>query len=61
MKPQFVRCEYCKMEIPQEQCELAAFRTIIDGKEYLFCCAKCAQQYQKKAKKPASKATRKRR
>jgi YHS domain-containing protein len=46
MKPQFVRCEFCKAEI-SEECKLASHRTVIDGKEYVFCCAKCAQRFQK--------------
>ena len=51
MKPKFVRCEYCKAEIPSETCRLAAYATTIDGKEYAFCCVKCAERYeQKKAK-----------
>ncbi len=45
MKPEFIRCENCKAEIPAETCQLAAYKTTIDGKEYLFCCIKCAQRY----------------
>ena len=51
MTPEFVRCEFCKTEIPTETCSFAAYRTKIDGKEYLFCCAGCAQRYEKKTKK----------
>jgi len=47
MKPQFVRCEFCKAEISDEACKLASHCTVINGKEYVFCCAKCAQRYQK--------------
>ena len=50
MKPEFVRCEYCKAEIPLERCEFATYRTVIDGKEYVFCCAQCAKRYGKKKK-----------
>jgi YHS domain-containing protein len=50
MKPEFVRCEFCKVKIPMETCKLAAYRTVIDGKEYVFCCAKCAERYQRKKK-----------
>ncbi len=45
MNPEFVRCEYCKIEIPSETCKLAAHTTKIDGKEYTFCCASCAGRY----------------
>jgi len=51
MKPKFVKCAYCKTEVPSDACKLAAHRTIIDGEEYIFCCARCAQQYQEKRKK----------
>jgi len=51
MKTEFVRCESCKAEIPTETCKLAAYRTVIDGKEYLFCCIKCAEQYKQKKRK----------
>ncbi|MDH5793204.1 MAG: hypothetical protein OEZ18_01400 [Candidatus Bathyarchaeota archaeon] len=50
MKEEFVRCEFCKTEIPPEACQLAAYRTVIDGKQYVFCCEKCAQRYQKTRK-----------
>lgn len=45
MKPEFVKCEFCKAEVPMEACKLAAHRKVIEGKEYVFCCAKCAQRY----------------
>ena len=50
MKEEFVRCEFCKTEIPLEVCQLAAYRAVIDGKRYIFCCEKCAQRYQKARK-----------
>ena len=46
----FIRCEICKAKIPQEKCELAVHHRVIDGKEYTFCCEKCAQQYLRKTK-----------
>lgn len=51
MKPQFVRCEFCKAEIPQETCKLAAHHAVIEGKEYIFCCGKCAQRFRQAKKK----------
>lgn len=48
MKPEFIRCENCEAEIPAETCQLATYKTTIDGKEYLFCCIKCAQRYKQK-------------
>ncbi|NWG11364.1 hypothetical protein HXY33_06440 [Candidatus Bathyarchaeota archaeon] len=51
MSSEFVRCEFCKAEIPTESCQLATYRTVIDGKEYVFCCAHCAQRYKQKKKR----------
>jgi len=48
MKKEFVKCEFCQIEIPQEICKLAAYTTVIDGKEYAFCCRAHAQKYQQK-------------
>lgn len=50
MNPEFVRCEFCKAEIPSEACRLAACSTTIDGAKYLFCCEKCAERYKQKKK-----------
>jgi YHS domain-containing protein len=55
MKPEFIRCEFCKVEIPSETCNLAAHTTKINGKEYTFCCASCAERYKKKQAKKANK------
>lgn len=51
MKQEFVQCGYCKTKVSLERCEFAAHRTVIDGKEHVFCCAQCAQQFQAKRKK----------
>lgn len=48
--PEFVRCEFCKFEIPLETCKLAAYSTVIDGKQHLFCCVQCAKRYKEKKK-----------
>ena len=45
MSPEFVRCEFCKVELPSEPCQLAVFKTKIEGEEYVFCCKKCAERY----------------
>ncbi|MBC7131440.1 transcriptional regulator [Candidatus Bathyarchaeota archaeon] len=47
MKKEFIKCEYCSIPIA-EACQLAAYRTVIDGKEYIFCCKKCAERYAQK-------------
>jgi YHS domain-containing protein len=48
MKSEFVKCKCCNEDINSEKCELAAYRTVIDGKEYLFCCKNCAKEYDQK-------------
>ncbi|MGQ9550975.1 MAG: hypothetical protein ACUVUE_00975 [Candidatus Bathycorpusculaceae bacterium] len=50
MKKEFIRCEFCQTRIPLEVCPLATYRTVIDDKEYVFCCKKCAERYQKEEK-----------
>jgi len=50
MSPEFIQCELCKAKIPLDSCKFATYRTVIDGKEYIFCCEKCAQRYQQKKK-----------
>jgi YHS domain-containing protein len=55
MKKEFVQCEFCKVEIPSGTCQLASYSTVIDGKEYVFCCKSCAERYQQKKKKAAAK------
>lgn len=57
MSPKFVRCEFCKVEIPSEPCELATYRTVIDGKEYVFCCEKCCQRYLEKKSRVEKQTT----
>lgn len=49
--PEFVRCKFCKIEIPSITCKLAVYRTTVDGKEYIFCCSKCAERYTQKKRK----------
>jgi YHS domain-containing protein len=48
MSPEFIRCEHCKIKIPSKVCELATYRMVIDGKEYIFCCEKCTRNHKKK-------------
>jgi len=50
MSPELVQCGYCKAKVSLEQCEFAAHRTIVDGKEYVFCCTQCAKQFKAKKK-----------
>jgi YHS domain-containing protein len=48
MKPEYIKCECCSEEILAEKCEFATHSTIIEGKEYFFCCKNCATEYEKK-------------
>ena len=45
MKSKFVKCTSCSSEITSDKCELATYSTVIDGKEYTFCCKNCAKDY----------------
>ena len=55
MKARCIQCELRKREIPLESCELATYRTVIDGKEYVFCCETCAKSYRRKRKEQPAK------
>lgn len=44
----FVQCAECNMKITGDKCEFAIYTHVIDGKECVFCCEKCAEKYQKK-------------
>ncbi len=46
MKTEFVKCEWCNEDIASEKCELATYSTIINGKEYSFCCKTSAKEYE---------------
>jgi len=50
VKPKFIRCEICKAEIPADICEFAVYRAVIDGEEYVFCCAQLYKRYREKKK-----------
>jgi len=50
MSPEFIQCEFCKKEVPLDSCELATYRTEIEGKEYILCCELCAKRNLKKKK-----------
>lgn len=51
MKEEFVKCSYCRADVAAEACKLAAHRRVIDGKQYVFCCANCADRFDKKRSK----------
>ena len=46
----FIKCKICKAEVSQEACELAGYKTVIDGSEYFFCCKNCAEDFEKKTR-----------
>ena len=51
MKSKSLKCNFCSSVVPSETCELAAYSTVIDGKEYTFCCKTCAEDYDPKKSK----------
>jgi len=46
----FIKCEICDAEIPGDKCVFATHTRVIDGKEYVFCCVRCAETFEKKKK-----------
>ena len=46
----FVKCEMCNAEIPAGKCVFAVHKRVIDEKEYVFCCVRCAETFEKKKK-----------
>lgn len=53
MKTQFIKCDYCKIDICDDagKCALAVHKRVIDGKEYLFCCENHANRFEKENRK----------
>lgn len=48
----FVKCESCGVKISKDmKCELAGYKRTIGGEVFIFCCARCADEYEKKQKK----------
>ncbi len=43
-----MKCSKCDLEV--EECVFATYKKVIDGKEYVFCCAKCAERVQASTK-----------
>jgi len=47
----FVKCKSCGTKIAEDEgCELANYKTTIGGEQFIFCCARCADEYEKKQK-----------
>jgi len=46
----FIQCAQCNVKITDDKCEFAIYKHVINGKEHVFCCKKCAEQYEKKKK-----------
>jgi hypothetical protein len=51
MKTEPVKCEFCKAEISSEACQLASYKTFINGVERVFCCQQCFKRYEQEKKK----------
>ncbi len=47
----FIKCKMCKAEVSQQACELAGYKTIIDGSEIYYCCKSCFEDFEKKKQK----------
>jgi RNA polymerase-binding transcription factor DksA len=47
----FVKCESCGAKIPKDvRCEFASYIRTIGGERFIFCCARCADEYEKRQK-----------
>jgi hypothetical protein len=47
----FVKCQSCGAKITEdEKCELANYKKTIGEEQFVFCCAKCADEYEKRQK-----------
>lgn len=51
MKKENAKCKCCDTETSGQNCQLAAYTTVIDGKMYTFCCQTRANQYKQKETK----------
>jgi YHS domain-containing protein len=47
----FIKCELCEIEIKEDKCIFAICKRVIDGKEYTFCCPRCADEFERKRSK----------
>jgi len=48
MKTFVYKCENCNAETPEDKCVFATHKRVIDGKEHIFCCVRCADAFEKK-------------
>jgi YHS domain-containing protein len=51
MKKENTKCSCCDVETQGETCQLAAYKTTVDGKTYTFCCQPCAPKNKEVTKK----------
>jgi len=45
MKLEFIRCKFCRTDIPSELCQLTTHSMETGEKKLVFCCARHAQEY----------------
>ncbi len=50
-----VKCELCKVDVPEERCVFAIYSKKIGGKEYYFCCEHHAKEFERKLAKDQHK------
>jgi len=44
-------CELCGIKVGDE-CVFAVYKRVIRGKQHLFCCTACADEYEEKGSQP---------
>jgi len=49
VKPTFIKCDYCRVDICEEtgKCVFAVHRRVINGREHYFCCEAHADRFEK--------------
>jgi len=48
----FIKCKMCGAGIAEtEKCELASYKRTMGGRQYVFCCARCADEFEKRQHK----------
>ena len=43
-----MKCDECGGNVKEEDCEFASLKSVIDGKEYSFCCHSCIKSFEEK-------------
>jgi hypothetical protein len=45
-----IRCQQCNVKVEGDKCTFANLKRVINEQEYAFCCQRCLDKYEEKAK-----------